>query len=168
MISAILFLHSGTREHLINNIFKTTWCPTIFSLWLLKLSCLIIDRLVSLVWLSVDYYYCYLFTHYSFSNQHKLMVFHWRLSDSRSPQVSSTLLSILAVFNNAIVWMVSTQPPTSKSSRLFHNPLVIVPKAPITIGIIITFIFQSFFQSPIGVYVCHFLGQVLGCAYTIC
>ena len=23
-------------------------------------------------------------------------------------------------------------------------------------------------QSPIGVYVCHFLGQVLGCAYTIC
>ena len=73
------------------------------------------------------------------------MVFHWRLSDSKSPQVSRTRLSILAVFNNAIVWMVSTRPPTSKSSRLFNNPLVTVPKAPITIGIIVTFMFHSFF-----------------------
>ena len=36
------------------------------------------------------------------------MVFHWSLSDSKSPQVSRILLSILAVFNNAVVWMVST------------------------------------------------------------
>ena len=96
----------------------------------------------------------------------------------------------------------------------FNKPLVTVPKAPITNGIIVTFMFHSFFnslarsmylslfshsfsfilwsagtakstiwqvfmiwssgrdpflcQSPIGVYVCHFLGQVLGCAYTIC
>ena len=75
------------------------------------------------------------------------MVFHWRLSGSKSPQVSRTLLSILTVFNNAIVWMVSTRPPTSKSSRPFKNPLVTVPKAPITIGIIVTFMFQSFFNS---------------------
>ena len=75
------------------------------------------------------------------------MVFHWRLSDSKSPQVSRTLLSILAVFNNAVVWMVSTRLPTSKSSRLFNNPLVTVPKVPITIGIIVTFIFHSFFNS---------------------
>ena len=67
-----------------------------------------------------------------FSHQRKLMVFHWRLSDSKSPQVSMTLLSILAVFNNAVVWMVSTRSPTSKSSRPFNNPLVTVPKAPIT------------------------------------
>ena len=46
------------------------------------------------------------------------MVFHWSLSDSKS-QVSRTLLSILAVLNNAIVWMVSTLPPTSKSSSPF-------------------------------------------------
>ena len=39
------------------------------------------------------------------------MVFHGRLSDSKSPQVSRTFLSILAVFNNAVVWMVSTRPP---------------------------------------------------------
>ena len=77
------------------------------------------------------------------------MVFHWRLSDSKSPQVSRTLLSILAVFNNAVVWMVSTRPPTSTSSRPFNNPLVTMPKAPITIGIIVTFIFHSFFNSLI-------------------
>ena len=74
------------------------------------------------------------------------MVFHWSLSDSKSPQVSRTLLSILSVFKNAVVWMVSTRSPTSKSSRPFNNPLVTVPKAPITIGIIVTFMFHSFFQ----------------------
>ena len=73
------------------------------------------------------------------------MVFHWRLNDSKSPQVSRTLLNILAVFNNAVVWMVSTCPPTSKSSSSFNNPLVTVPKAPITLGIIVTFMFHSFF-----------------------
>ena len=52
----------------------------------------------------------------SFSHQHYPMVFHWSLSDSKSPQVSRTLLSILAVLNNAVVWMVSTRPLISKSS----------------------------------------------------
>ena len=74
------------------------------------------------------------------------MAFHWSLSDSKSPQVSRTLLSILAVLNNAVVWMVSTRPPTSKSFSPFNNPFVTVPKAPITIGIIFTFMFHSFFQ----------------------
>ena len=62
------------------------------------------------------------------------MVFHWSLSDSKSPQVSRTRLSILAVLSNAVVWTVSTCPTTSKSSRPFNNPLVTVPNAPITIG----------------------------------
>ena len=75
------------------------------------------------------------------------MIFHWSLSDCKSPQVSRTLLSILAVLNNAVVWIVSTRPPTSKSSRHFNNPLVIVPNAPITIGTIITIMFHSFFYS---------------------
>ena len=75
------------------------------------------------------------------------MVFHWSPSDSKSPQVSRTLLSILAVLNNALVWMVSTCPPTSKSSSPFSNLLVTVPNAPITIGIIDTSIFHSFFNS---------------------
>ena len=74
------------------------------------------------------------------------MVFHWILSDSKSPQVSRTLLSILAVLNNAVVWMVSTSPPTPKSSSPFSNPLVTVPNPPITIGIIVTCMFHSFFS----------------------
>ena len=151
------------------------------------------------------------------------MVFHWSLSDSKSPQVFRTLRGILAVLNNAVVCMVSTRPPTSKSSSPFNNPLVTILNSPIAIGIIVTCMFHSFFnslarsrylsffshsfsfivvsrdskvdyfasslffcwlllslvfwprlgdpcvcRSPIGVYVCHFLGQVLGCAYTIC
>ena len=151
------------------------------------------------------------------------MVSHWSLSDSKSPQVSRTLPSILAVLNSAVVWMVSTHPPTSKFSSPFSNPLVTVPNTLITIVIIVTGMFHSFFnslvrsrylsffshsfsfilwpagtakstilqilffcrlllglvfwprlgdqcvcQSPIGVYVCHFLGLVKGCAYTIC
>ena len=74
------------------------------------------------------------------------MVFHWSLSDSKCPQFSRILLSILAFLNNAVVWMVFTWPPTSKSSSPFDNPLVTVPKAPITIGITVTFMFHSFFQ----------------------
>ena len=60
--------------------------------------------------------------------------------DSKSPQVSRILLSILAVLNNAVVWIVSSRPPTSKSSSPFNNPLVTVLKAPLTIGIIVTLI----------------------------
>ena len=75
------------------------------------------------------------------------MVFHWSLSDSKSPQVSRTLLSILAVLSNAVIWIVSTRPPTCKSSRPFNNPYVIVPKAPITIGIFVTFMFHRFINS---------------------
>ena len=75
------------------------------------------------------------------------MVFHWSLSDSKSPQVSRTLLSILAVLSNAVIWIVSTRPLTFKSSRPYNNPLVIVPKAPITIGTTVTFMFHSFFNS---------------------
>ena len=76
------------------------------------------------------------------------MGFHWSLSDSKFPQVSRTLLSILAVLNNAVIWMVSTRPPTSKSSSPFSNPLDTVQSAPITIGIIVTCMFHSFFQFP--------------------
>ena len=75
------------------------------------------------------------------------MVSHWSLSDSKCPQVSRTRLGIPAVLSNAVVWIVSTRSPTSKSSRPFNNPLVIVPKAPITIGTIVTFMFHSFFNS---------------------
>ena len=126
-------------------------------------------------------------------------------------------------FQYAVFWIVSTRPLNSKSYSLFNNPLVSVPKASITIGIIVTSFSIDFFnsqarfrylfcvshffsfilwsagtaksttlqffcccwllwclvswprlgdlfvyQSPKGVYVCHFLRQMLGLAYTIC
>ena len=70
--------------------------------------------------------------------------FHWSLSDSQSPQVSWTLLSIL---NNVVVWVLSTRLSTSKSSSPFSNPLHTVSNAPITIGIIVIFKFHSLFNS---------------------
>ena len=85
------------------------------------------------------YYYYYLL----------IRVFHISFSRWFFPGVWVTasllksLPSILAVLNNVVVWMVSTRPPTSKSSSSFSNPLVTVPKAPITIGIIQLFQFSS-------------------------
>ena len=75
------------------------------------------------------------------------MAFYWGLSDSMSLQVSRTLLSILANLHYAVVWMVSVRPLISKSSSPCINPLVTVPRAPITIGIIVSFTFCSFFNS---------------------
>ena len=54
------------------------------------------------------------------------MVFPLNLSDSKSPQVFSTLLCILIDFKNAVVWTVSTCPLISKSSSLFTNILGII------------------------------------------
>ena len=56
------------------------------------------------------------------------MVFYMSLSDSKSPQVSKTLLSILPVLNNIVVWMVSPRPRISKSSCDFINPLLLYQK----------------------------------------
>ena len=86
------------------------------------------------------------------------MVFHWSLSDIKSPQVHRTLLSILTVLNDAVVWMVSTHPPTTFSFSSLYNTFVTVLKAPITIGIIVSFMFHFFFQfhSKVQVFTLHF------------
>ena len=106
-------------------------------------------QLCYLIYFRANYYYYYYYYYYllpeSFSHQRWLMVFHWSLSDSKSPQFLRTLLGILADLNNAVVWMVSLvllfpSPCTS--------PLVTVPKAPITTNINVTFMFHSFFQFP--------------------
>ena len=152
------------------------------------------------------------------------MVFHWSLCDCKSPQVSRILLNDMSVLINAVVSKVFPSPPNFKSSSPFNNPLVTLLKAPITIGVIVTFMFHIFsiplqgrwtypsfhilsvlfcsqlgqqsrhfgkfsvllllllllglvfwrrlsdqfvFQSPRVFYVCHFLSQIPGCAYTI-
>ena len=77
-----------------------------------------------------------------FLHQRLLMVFHWSLRDIKFPQVSRTLLSILAHFNNTVVWISFTRPLISKSYSPCTYPLVIVPSAPI-----VTFMFHGFFSS---------------------
>ena len=78
------------------------------------------------------------------------MVSYWSLSDSKSPQVSRTPLSVLADLNNAVLWIVSTRLLISKLSSSCINPLVTVPSAPITSGITVIFMFHSFFCSLAG------------------
>ena len=95
-----------------------------------------------------------------------MMVFHWSLSDSKSPQVSRTLLSILADLNNAVVWMVSTRPSIFKSSNSYTKPWVNVQSASITIGITVTFMFHSFFfvlLQGLGTYLSFRFPSVLPC-----
>ena len=72
------------------------------------------------------------------------MVSHRSLSD-KSPQVTWTLLSILADLNNAIVLMVYTCPVISKSFSLLSNPSV--SRASLSIGKIVTFMFLKIFNS---------------------
>ena len=67
-------------------------------------------------------------------------VFSTGVSDAKFPQVFRTLLRILADFNNAVVWMVSTRPLISKSSAPCTSPLVTVPKEPIIVDITVIFI----------------------------
>ena len=52
-----------------------------------------------------------------------MRVFHLSLSDNKSFQVSRTILSILADFDGAEIWMVSTCPLVSKSCSPFTNLL---------------------------------------------
>ena len=78
------------------------------------------------------------------------MVYHWSFSDCKSSQVSRTLLTILANLNKAVILMVSVPPPISKSSSPCRNPLVTAPSVPVTIGITVTFMFHSFFFSPLA------------------
>ena len=60
------------------------------------------------------------------------MVFHRSLSDSKSLKVSYTILNI---YNT----VVATCALISKSSSLLSNPLWIIPSAPITICVTVTF-----------------------------
>ena len=73
--------------------------------------------------------------------------FHWRFSDSKSPQVFWTFLCNLADLINAVVLMVSIRLLISNTSSLSSRPFGTVPSAPITIGITVILMFHSFFSS---------------------
>ena len=84
------------------------------------------------------------------------MVFHERLWDNKSFQVSRNLLSILADLHNAVVWIVSIRLPTFNSSSPFSKPLATVLSAPITTGITVTLCSTAKFSGKVQVVVSHF------------
>ena len=71
------------------------------------------------------------------------MVFHWSVSGSKFPQISRTFLSIVPDLNNVLVWMVTSRPPISNSSK----PLDIVAITPVIIGTTVIIMFHSFISS---------------------
>ena len=75
------------------------------------------------------------------------MFFQLSLSNSKSPQVSRTLLSILTDLNNVVVWIVSIYPLIFNSFSSLPKLLGTVPSAPITIGITIILMFLTFLSS---------------------
>ena len=70
------------------------------------------------------------------------MVFYWSLSESKSPQISRTPLSI-----QVVVSMVSVLPLISSLPNLFSRYLGTVPKVSCTTGFTLTFMFHNFFSS---------------------
>ena len=69
-----------------------------------------------------------------------------RLRDSKSSQISRTLLSILAAFSNVVVLMASICPLIVKVPSPRTGLFVTVPSVSITFGITITFLIHIFFQ----------------------
>ena len=60
------------------------------------------------------------------------------------PQVSRTLLSVLADRNNIVVLIVSARYLIFNSSSPFTEPLEIIPTAPIAVGITVTLMLNNF------------------------
>ena len=75
------------------------------------------------------------------------MFFPLSLSDSKFPQVSRTLLSILTDRKDAVVWNVSFVSFVSCSPNLSSKSLRTVTSAPTIIGITVASIFYWYFSS---------------------
>ena len=81
-------------------------------------NCMQIMCYLKLQMLTKDYYVFFR----QFFTTALLLVSLWGLSDNKFPQVSRTLLSILADVNNVVAWIVLTLPLISKSSSPCTNP----------------------------------------------
>ena len=81
------------------------------------------------------------------SFSHQQLIFHKILSDWKCPQISRTLLNILADLSNAVVQISSARSPCSCSSSPLLKPLWTILNALTTIGITVTFMFHNFSNS---------------------
>ena len=82
-----------------------------------------------------------------FTTSFNCFFFVFFLLKSEWQQVSSSVQELFSVYgylNNVVVRMISSSPLISKSSSPFIISLGIVPSAPITISITVTFMFHSF------------------------
>ena len=71
------------------------------------------------------------------------------LSVNKTPQSSSTFLTILAEFSNTVFCNSTIRVLIPIPSNLFVRSGGIVPRDPSTIGTTFTFMFQIFFNRPI-------------------
>ena len=81
----------------------------------------------------------------SFSYQCLLTFVHWNLNDTKSPHVTRILFSMLADLINAIFGIVSACPQIYNPTIFFIQPLGILPSAPVTICITVTFMFHCYY-----------------------
>ena len=72
---------------------------------------------------------------------------------AKPPQVSKTLLSIIAGLEIAVVWLVPAHPTISNSYSPLSKPLGIVLRTPITINITVNLIFLSLQNSLVRILV---------------
>ena len=86
------------------------------------------------------YIYIYNFTLFDFFPPVLSGGFHQGLTDTNSPQVSRTFLSILAKFNNAVIWRVLIL-FSFFSLQVFGT----IPSTSTTVGITVTLMFHSVF-----------------------
>lgn len=89
---------------------------------------LLVYYLIREIYLSIYSSSLLLITHLNY-HQVRICGLHWSISDSKPPQCSRSLFIIVAVFNNAIIWMVPThfriQIPSTLSSTS-SAPITIV------------------------------------------
>ena len=89
-----------------------------------------VPRALTMIGITVSFYYCnYYLPPSEFSPQLTPVVFYWSLSERKSPRINRTLLSILAEFSNAVVWIVSMLPlifNTSKLEKLLIYILLVI------------------------------------------
>ena len=98
-------------------------------------------------WVSQENYSFYFFFVFIIIIIIKLHASFSHKRDSKSPQISKILLSILADLNYTLVWMVSIRLAISNTSSPLSKPLGIILSTPVTIGVTVALLYHRFLIS---------------------